>query len=159
MPALIESFFLCNFNLVRFKESSEELIRYTAIKKYIINLEENKMLQYMNRMLAQTEFYSFNIDKDFPKDTLIRIMKPYIKLYILSLYSYNSYTKKNMQKILDSRLYDFYTFNPKFGIKIYKTKDKKIHEHHFNERHIDFTKNMRKNTYFHRYDNSHLVAY
>jgi hypothetical protein len=60
----------------------------------------------------------FKIDTEFPDDTLITIMKPYILLYITSLYSLVAIIKSNAFAKLKYKLMQLYKFNPIFGRKM-----------------------------------------
>ena len=60
------------------------------------------------------------IDDEFPKKRLIKIMKPYLMLYLQSYFSFVPIIKNNAIFLLNSKLKKFQKFNPKFGRKIYK---------------------------------------
>jgi hypothetical protein len=83
------------------------------------------------------------IDKDFPNDVLINIMKPYLHLYYTSLYATNgTYKQCYAEYYLRRKLMRFRQFNPKFGRKVIHLKrdifkkQTKIVE--FNSKHINF---------------------
>jgi hypothetical protein len=61
-----------------------------------------------------------NIDPDFPKEELVNIMRPYLRLYYISMYSIDEYKKLNAFSELHKRLHKFYRYNPRFGRKIVK---------------------------------------
>jgi phosphopantothenoylcysteine synthetase/decarboxylase len=97
----------------------------------------------------------FKIDDKFPEDDLIKIMKPYILLYITSLYSLVAIIKSNAFTKLKYKLTQFYKFNPAFGRKtvvlnysklkvlthIIAEKPKPhIKKYVFNDKHIDYFK-------------------
>ena len=71
------------------------------------------MLADFNKLHATMKF---KIDDEFPDDTLIKIMKPYVLLYITSLYSLVAIVKTNAFAKLKSKLIQFYKFNLKFSI-------------------------------------------
>jgi hypothetical protein len=57
------------------------------------------------------------IDSEFPKDKLVTILRPYLTLYITSLYSLVTIIKSNAFAKLKYKLIKFYKFNPEFGRK------------------------------------------
>jgi hypothetical protein len=60
------------------------------------------------------------IDKDFPKNKLIKIMQPYLLLYCISNYSYLKKNKTEALYIFNKKILIFNNFNPTFGRKRYK---------------------------------------
>ena len=60
---------------------------------------------------------SNNIHPDFPKNTLVIIMKPYLLLYYTSLYSLIKSQESRASRHLNRGLLDFYDINPQFGRK------------------------------------------
>ena len=102
--------------------------------------------KYYTRFNLNNKIY---IDDDFPKDKLIKIMQPYLLLYLNSLYSLIPESKRETEIIFKNMMIRFNKFNPQFGRKKYKisikhTKDfkrkivRKITE--FDDRHIPFNK-------------------
>ena len=62
-----------------------------------------------------------NVHENFPKDKLVDIMLPYLKLYYLSEFSFIHMSgRTKYKKILRSKLSEFQKFNPNFGRKIYE---------------------------------------
>jgi hypothetical protein len=60
------------------------------------------------------------IDSDFPKEELVNIMRPYLHLYYVSMYSLDEHKKLTSFSDLTRKLHKFYKHNPKFGRKIVK---------------------------------------
>jgi hypothetical protein len=97
-----------------------------------------------------------NIDKDFPKDKLIKIMQPYLLLFIMSQFAYLETQQKEASYFLNKVLINFSNFNPKFGRKKYKIITKqydfktkiigKIIE--FDDKHIKFIDNDKQKNKF-----------
>jgi hypothetical protein len=63
------------------------------------------------------------IDSTFPKDLLIKIMKPYLELFITSQYSLLYTDRIQCKKLLNKKLLAFNKFNPLFGRKNYIKKN------------------------------------
>jgi hypothetical protein len=116
MPTLFHNFFMTNFSLSKFKLENEDNIREYAIKNYITNTCERELRRKILQML-KNNYYSDNIKihKDFPSITLIRIMKPYLNLYLHSLYSTESNKKFHYEHLLNMNLKQFVKYNPRFG--------------------------------------------
>ena len=155
---LFEKYFDVNFNLREFYHQYEFLLRDHIIKNYINDSTNSQLRKHMNNML--TEFnklhitMKFKIDPEFPDDILITIMKPYILLYITSLYSLVTIIKSNVFAKLKCKLTQFYKFNPAFGRKtavinysqnkasaqIINNPTPYIKKYVFNDKHIDYFK-------------------
>ena len=124
-PTLLIYFFYCNFNLTIFKVKYEYIIRQISIENYVDKSPSNILINEINKMINE-----FNntcrisrlknkiiIDKDFPTDKLIKIMRPYLLIYMYSLYSLLPYKKSEMKNILRISLLKFNNHNPLFGRK------------------------------------------
>jgi hypothetical protein len=155
-PELIFKFFKCNFKLNLFKFKNELILRDYIIENFVYKspsdtllIEIKNMIKFFNKecMLSKKENRIF-IDKDFPNDTLIKIMRPYLMLYCISEYGYLEHMRNSALFILKRKLLAFNKFNPQFGRKRYKiltkvTKDfktkicGKVLE--FDDKHIEFT--------------------
>jgi hypothetical protein len=62
--------------------------------------------------------HKIKIDKEFPRDLLIKIMRPYLHLYITSKYAIIGTEKRCISgMLLKRKLHDFAKFNPLFGRK------------------------------------------
>ena len=148
---IYHKFFLSNFNINKFEEDYEYLIRENAIKKYVKNNEDIDTLYFsvfsMIDMFNDNNFInnSIKISHTFPKKQLVDIMRPYLMLYYL--YNYSFTAKKNcLKNILLKKLDNFFTFNPAFGRKHIKVKyyfsknNKKIYKniYSYNDKHINF---------------------
>ena len=156
---LFEKYFSVNFNLSEFYHQYEFLLREYIIKSYVNDSTQTQLRKHITNML--TEFnklhptMKFKIDDKFPDNVLIKIMKPYILLYITSLYSLVAIIKSNAFAKLKYKLAQFYKFNPAFGrktavinhivagvnnINIAKKPKPHIKKYVFNDKHIDYFK-------------------
>ena len=156
----------CNFNMTKFLNNFEYLLREYVIENYINNSTEDILRNIINQII-----YEFNsnvknnkrkiyISDEFPDKELINIFKPYIHLKLISLYSLIKQKKRESKQKLYRKLYDFQEYNPKFGRKIIKFKNiirngriKRIKSHtEFNMNHKKF------NTYeIENFMNNHLI--
>lgn len=118
---LFEKYFKVDFNLSEFFQQYEFLLREYTIKNYIIDTTNSHLHKHITNMINEfNKIYPtmrIKIDSEFPEDKLIRIMKPYLQLYITSLYSLVAIIKSNAFAKLKYKLIKFYKYNPKFGRK------------------------------------------
>ena len=149
---LFFKFYHCQFNLTDFLNKYEYLLREKTIINNIKNLINNDA--YENIMVMINEFNNnkpkkntISIDKNFPKDILVKIFIPYLNIYWNSKYLLVSTLKYKAFYELKTKLIQFQKFNPLFGrIKnLYKKKicrDGKIRNFKIkdgvNDTHINF---------------------
>ena len=119
---LFIKFFYCNFNLSTFYYKYEYLVRDYIIENFVKNSSEDVLIKEIKKMLSiyNNKNKKIIIDEEFPKNRLIKIMKPYLVLYLQSQYSFVPIIKNNTSILLYNKLKMFRNFNPKFGRKIYK---------------------------------------
>lgn len=120
MPVLFQLFFLSDFNVSRFAYENEAIIRDMHIKDYVKNTNHLHLHVDVKDMLRQLDRpRRLRIDKEFPKDVLVNIMRPYLYLYFVYSFSI-SQTEKKYKSIclLKYKLKQFIDFNPRFGRKI-----------------------------------------
>ena len=72
------------------------------------------MIDEYNRKMTT---HKIEIDDDFSTQKCVEIMKPYLKLYLISKYSLLHIDKVKTKKILIQKLLKFHLFNPDFGKK------------------------------------------
>jgi len=164
-PELFFRFFNCNFNLTQFTKNNEYILRDYSIQNYVYKSSSNILLDEIKDMFDDFNLYckkkrfknKIEVDNDFPKEKLIKIMQPYLLLYITSQYAFLSHKKTEADFILKKKLLDFNNYNRQFGRKKYKlimnyTSDLKkritgkITE--FDENHIQFEDVSLKTTNF-----------
>jgi hypothetical protein len=98
-------------------------LREHILDNFIKNSTENALIQEIKKMINlfnNKTTKKILINDEFPKKRLIKIMKPYLMLYLQSYYSFVPIIKNNAIVLLNSKLKKFQKFNPKFGRKIYK---------------------------------------
>jgi hypothetical protein len=118
----------CNFNMTKFVDSYEYILRENSIKNYITNSTKIQIKNDILKMIREYNIcynnYKIIVDNDFPADGLIRIMKPYLHLYLTAYYSLVPKNKTDAKYKLIKKLKEFQKFNPSFGRKIIVLKNK-----------------------------------
>lgn len=153
MSSLFHQYFLSNFHLKKFRQHNEVLIRNSYIESYIKNSDENVLYKLSLRIFKESKFHRIiSIDKDFPKDKLVTIMRPYIRLYLYKEYSLDISYRYKCSRDLDLRLSKFVKFNSRFGKTIFINDNNKKLIVSYNDKHIPF----HKTNYFDSYENTHL---
>jgi hypothetical protein len=144
MPLLFHCFFLENFDKDNFTEQHEPLIREQSIKKYIFNSPYTILYSSVISMLNNNQYTKkLSIHKNFPKDLLVDIFRPFLfHDYIANYYIKGSSKVYTSRHLLYSKLKKFYEFNPLFGretIKLIK-KNKTVikREYIINTKHVSF---------------------
>lgn len=153
MSSLFHQYFLSNFHLKKFRIHNEVLIRNSYIESYIKNSDENVLYKLALRVFKESKFHRMiSIHKDFPKDKLISIMRPYVRLYLYKEYSLDVSYRYKCSRELNLRLSKFVKYNSRFGqtLVINENNKKLIISH--NDKHIPFY----KTNYFDSYENTHL---
>ena len=110
----------------------------------IIHREILSMIKRYNRQYINKS-QKILIHHAFPADKLIKIMKPYLILYLSITYSLIPLVKKQSELELTYKLQKFQHFNPNFGKfknTIYIISDTNVitHQHFFIDEHIPFIK-------------------
>ena len=126
--AMIHRFFMCEFNVYQFaKENRAEIERY-GVLTLMKNTQKSTLARKARVMFIKyTTHYSARrstikvkhppIHADFPEDTLVKIMWPYLKLYYLSEYTVNG--EQEYGALLKRRMSMLVRYNPQFGQPIY----------------------------------------
>jgi hypothetical protein len=145
IPELIHGYFNSNFNMEKFRDDYESNIINSHIKNYIYTSHHDTLYPIFEDMWDH--YYKITkkiiIDKDFPKDKLINVMKPYLHLYYTSLYATNgTYKQCKADYILRRKLMRFRNYNSSFGRKYIRIKKsicgKRSTIEDFNFKHVNF---------------------
>jgi hypothetical protein len=146
---LLDNYFRCNFNLKMMLYKNEYILREYSISDYVNNTttdilytEVKEMIKYMNNFCSTR----FKINNEFPKKTLVDIFRPYLYLYMSSMYSLVTAKREKSFCKLAQKYIMFYDSNPTFGRKIIRVLHKNVgfNQHirsldiSFNERHPSF---------------------
>jgi hypothetical protein len=127
-PDLFFKFFWCDFNLSSFVKKYEVLLREIFINNYVYKSHSNllfneitKMIKYFNKYCKKSKLNNnIYIDKDFPKNILIKIMQPYLQVYFTSIYSMIPNIRFETNIFFKKIMIKFNNFNTQFGRKKYK---------------------------------------
>jgi len=154
MPILYQQFFNVDFDLEIFREDNEQLIRDESIKRYVYSTSPNILYNTVVSMIEtlksnNSKYKILCIHKNFPKNKLVEIMRPYLHLYYLSKY-YVVGTEKitNSYEILVKKFDLFVRYNPYFGRKLFKLdKNNKFMVDNYDEKHMNFYKKYDKSVF------------
>ena len=147
MPFLIHGFFLNNFKLSHFREQYQPLIMEYNLKNFAFKSTWSDLDTYVTDML-KSNIYTKNlkIHKDFPKQKLVDIFRPYLFHFLIANY-YLVGTEKiyTSRRLLYNKLREFYLYNKTFGRKLINRQKNPItgkttFEYSYNTKHINFYK-------------------
>ena len=126
---LLENYFRCNFNLQVMLYKNEYILREYSISDYITNTttdvlhdEVKEMIKYLNKVC----FVRFRINAEFPKKRLVEIFKPYLYLYMCSMYSLVVNKRDKSFCLLTNKYSGFFKSNKAFGRKIIRVERKNV---------------------------------
>jgi hypothetical protein len=124
MPFIYELFYRSCFNIKHFKIKNDYLIREEILKKFIKNASKDELYDSIREMLAIKCFRrTIKVVDDFPKDILVKALKPYIFFYLISNYSLRSSEKQwEYYMIMKKSILHFFKINSQFGRKKIKIK-------------------------------------
>ena len=158
VPKLIQHYFLSNFNLHVFKCENASIIREYAIKSYLHNAPCAVLHANITEMLYDNDYKKqLKINKDFPKETLISIMRPYLYLYYKSKFSISKRQNLHYLSLLRAKIGEFIHYNPRFGRKIPCIFKVNNLEQSFDDNHISFALTY-TTTQENQFYNSHLLS-
>ena len=132
-PRLISTifhlFFLDGFNLHLFNYKNEAMLRQLSIEKYIMNSPATLLYNSIFGMLIENSYTrKLSIHRDFPKDILVNIFRPFLLYYYYINYDFKSEKIILYKPLLSLKLQKFYEYNKLFGRRVikvssyYKTK-------------------------------------
>lgn len=124
---LIDKYFLCEFNLIKYNRDYKYLIREYIIKNHINNCSNELFREIVDDMLNDFNHIEGKrikdricIDEEFPINELRVIMKDYVLLYVISQYSLIEHKKIYACDRLKNKLTKLKNYNPLFGRKYFK---------------------------------------
>jgi hypothetical protein len=120
---LFTLFFKTNFDLRQLARKHKYMLREQAIKNFLVSKTNTDlhscildMIAHYNENLFFLEGkYRMTIHAKFPKHLLVKIMKPYLHLYLTYLYSYVDAESVRAENELIRKLKQIIDFNPLFG--------------------------------------------
>jgi hypothetical protein len=120
ISTIFHLYFLSNFNNDDFTTINEPFLREYSIKKYIFTTPALCLHTPVIEMLSANFFTKkLTIHKNFPKEQLVEIFRPFLYYYYIVNYDIRG-THKLIQykKILHYKLKKFYEYNKAFGRQI-----------------------------------------
>jgi hypothetical protein len=122
MPPLIHQFFLTGFHLQRFLNEHEDDIRDEYIVNYVntMGCDHSHLRVIINEMLEKHGIANIKIHPNFPKKTLLEVMRPYLMEHYKSEYSLKHWTRAKSFMKLNTMLHELEHVNPAFGRKQFK---------------------------------------
>lgn len=122
MPVLLHAFYCAEFDIDKFSYDNEAVIRDISISDYVKTSTNDTLVTEIKCLFRIYDKKKLiKIDKDFPADRLVQIMRPYLYLHFVNQYSLYETTKRNdIFDELDKKMKRFIAFNPKFGRKCMK---------------------------------------
>jgi hypothetical protein len=141
MPVLLNAFFQESFDLRRFVYNHEALIRDIYIEDYVKKSPAETLYEETKIMIKTFDRPKrLRIHRDFPKDRLVDIMRPYLQFHFTHEYSISDTSKRSESfELLREKIKRFIDYNPQFGRKLMKRNSVGNGYHvAFNEDHVDF---------------------
>jgi len=124
LPSIIfHGFFLAELDLYRFRIDNESILREMSIQKHIHNADIDLLF---NEIMSMCRVFRLRIDIEVPKSDLVKIMRPYYYLYMVSSYHIHGLEKSSAaRELLARQIKTLRKYNPHFGRKcLYRIKNK-----------------------------------
>ena len=121
MPILFHNYFMVDFDLRKFRDENENVIKNIAFNSYVRNASVTSLYNSAVQMLKKYQ-KTIVIHRDFPKETAIQVLRPYLLLYYTIEYSSEEYRRQDAEDELKYKLKRLYKYNSLFGRKIVKMK-------------------------------------
>lgn len=158
VPEIVRKYFMCHFNLKRFRNENRRLIHDHAITRYVNNSPVSNLRASILEMIFEHNVYKkkLRIHSEFPPDLLLKIMRPYLLLYYKSKFSCRRYLNQKYYNVLAVKMKEFIKYNPNFGRK---SSPFAYNPHHFgcpfDQKHIKYEMREEEYDIFHK---SHLAV-
>lgn len=125
MPILFEMYFKCGFCIHKFKTTYEPYILDEYIKSYFKDLTQNKLCTLCYEILqkykrASRKLREFNFHRRYPKDTMVKKMKPIIQKYLFVKHSQNQGYRFECERTIIRDLGTLITNDKEFGKPVIK---------------------------------------
>jgi len=123
MPILLQLLYKASFNIDKFLENNEYLLREEAITDFVKNSSAcEKLDEIMDMLDLKSVKNKCKFDPDFPTKTIIKAFEPLLYFYIVSEYSMRPYNKRVFYRnLVQYKILQFANENPPFGRKIMKS--------------------------------------
>ena len=129
MPILLQLLYKEFFNMDKFLEKNEYILREEVIKDFSKNAPiTDKMDEISDMLHMKCLSRKFVFDEDFPEKKILEAFDGLLYFYLLSEYSMRSHSKRMFYRTLvQYKLLQFSNTNSQFGRKIFRS----IKEHEF----------------------------
>jgi len=121
---LICKYYNTNFNLAVFSKKYEYLLREHTIENFTDTTPDDLIYDEIQDMIYIANHswlrHAIDIHEDFPKKNLVKIMRPYFKLWMYGLHSCIPSIRELFMSRCRRKLREFVKFNPQFGRRIIK---------------------------------------
>jgi hypothetical protein len=125
IPLLFQQYFLCNFDLDKFKNFNECYIRDRSIDNFMRDASIDDKYQYILRMFyTYNRFVYFKVDPYFSRTKLVNIFDKYLHFFLLAEYSLNPFVRDLNKSQLEYNITIFSQLNPDFGKRIFIRGDR-----------------------------------
>ena len=137
IPTMFHSYFKCFFDLDRFSEENEPMLRNIIIRSFLKNALPEQRKEQIIAMLQDYNYYipDVMIHAAFPRDALLEAFNKYLKNYLQAEYSLCPAVKHKAREDLIADISYFGKCNPTFGRLIYHRPSRII----YNPTNIDTT--------------------
>ena len=126
IPSFFHLWFLENFDLSLLVIKHKRLLRKICIKHHVFNVSNTSyvLCRDIRMMLFDNKFTrKWLIHADFPKETLVDLMRPYLYIFYLINYDVLEYEELIWyEAVLTLELTKCYKYNPCFGRRIVKPR-------------------------------------
>jgi hypothetical protein len=123
MPMMLQLLYKEMFDIDKFLEKNEYMLREEAIKDFVKTASAyDKMNEIMDMLQLKGIKKKFKFDEDFPPKTIIKAFEPLLYFYIVSEYSMRPHNKRlSYRNLVQYKLLQFSNENASFGRKIKKS--------------------------------------
>ena len=122
IPPFFHLWFIENFDLSAFPLKHTRMLRKICIKNHVFNVSNTSYIVYkdIREMLMDNSYTrKWVIHADFPRETLVDLMRPYLYIFYLIYYDVLDYEEQVWyEAALTLELIKCYKFNPQFGRRI-----------------------------------------
>jgi predicted metallopeptidase len=128
ISTIFHFYFLSHFNNNEFVTTNEAFLREYSIKKYVFTTPALCLHPSVIEMLSANPFTKkLTIHKEFPKEQLVEIFRPFLYYsYIVNYDIRGMHKLAQYKRILHHKLKKFYEYNKAFGRRIIELKPQPI---------------------------------
>jgi hypothetical protein len=133
IPLCFHAYVYANFDIDTYLDDNIYNLQHELIHYRAYNETTEQTIRDILTLIAK--FTKLKIHKEFPRDTLVEIFRPYLELYYLGLYSYGKNKRIWAKDTLSYKLFLFEQYNFLFGRKIMNIYTRSFK---FEEKHLPF---------------------